>query len=131
MPEKYRREIEEILQKLEEAPVPQRHRMRRRLSSLVRPLEWLFRKKYWRPSPGRVMLVSLVLLVTALAFQAAGVFARAVMPMIWVAVALFVVSYALMFIRPPGKYEKRWRGSRVEDQSPAWKERLRRWLKTR
>lgn len=77
----------------------------------------------WTISPGRVMLLAVALLLSYLIVKpfAAGVAGS----LAWAGLVLFIVGYALFFIRPPGsKMEKRWRG-RVLDDDDSWWDRLR------
>ena len=130
MSSRYQREIEDILEKsggLDPEP-PKREPKRDRRN--FRRLVWLYVKQSLSGSPlsitpGRVMLVGFVLLLSALlvvpfGFGLIGYIA-------WAGLIIFIVGYALALARPP-KIEKRWRGQPI-DTDPAdesWLERMRR-----
>ena len=46
-------------------------------------------------------------------------------PLAWAGLILFVVGYAMFFIKPK-KIEKRWRGQTIELEEDSWWDRLRR-----
>ena len=139
MPSRYQREIEDILEKAggwEPDPpkrAPKRHDRddgddgdRRSFRRLV----WLYVKQSLsgRPlsiTPGRVMLIGFVLLLSALivvpfGFGVVGYIA-------WAGLIIFIIGYALVLARPP-KIEKRWRGEvvDVDPSEQSWLERMRR-----
>jgi hypothetical protein len=122
MSERYKKEIEEILQQAGELN-PKRSPGGRRPGFLR--LVWLHLTqslggKTWSLSPGRVMLIGLVLLLSALISQAfvAGILA-------WTGLILLIVGYGMFFIRPP-RNEKRWRGQQIDYGGDSWWDRLRR-----
>lgn len=128
MPRRYEQEIEEILRHVEQASPrgkPQRQNLKTgtsESSSANRP-----RLTRWAITPVRLMVFSLVLGLLALAFRP---FQSGLMdPIIWIAVLLFIFSYALFFIRPNSAYQKRWRGRPVEESTRSWLLRLRWWLR--
>ena len=118
MADRYKREIEEILQQAGEFSSSGGHRGAGR--SFLR-LVWLslvqsLGGRTWSLTPGRVMLIGLVLLLSALVVQ---------VPLLpWAGLALLLVGYAMVIVRPP-KIEKRWRGQRI-DYEETWWSRLRR-----
>lgn len=129
MSERYKREIEEILKRsgdLAETKRPQGPR-----PSIWR-LIWLNIKqslggRTWSISPGRVMLVAVCLLLSALIVRAAV--PGMVAPLAWAGLLLFIVGYAMFFLKKPGSnVEKRWRGQPIEN-SESWWDRLRRKLR--
>ncbi len=125
MPEKYQREIEEILGGIDGA---QSHDGKARKSQSKGNLVWrLLGGRGWGISPGKILLVSLVLLLTALLVK--GSMPGLVAPVLWTGIVLFILGYALLFINPPS-YEKRWRG-RVVEPTPGWRKKLLHWLKGR
>ena len=79
--------------------------------------------KTWSITPGRVMLVAIVLLLSALimTFSVPGM----VGPLAWAGLLQFIVGYAMFFIKP-SKIEKRWRGQPIDDRGERWWERFRR-----
>ena len=129
MSERYQREIEEILRQAGE----QGGRRRR-----GRPKRNLFRfigsevgkslgGKKLSLSPGRLMLISVVVLLSALILRATS--SGLVAPLVWAGLLLFIVAYALFFVKPRAPLEKRWRGQLIEEPIPSWWLRLRSWLK--
>ncbi|MBI4199418.1 MAG: hypothetical protein HY535_02960 [Chloroflexi bacterium] len=127
MPEKYQREIEEILRKVAELQ-PARPRPRRPgvFGGVSRQARRPFAALRRTLSPGRLLLASVALVLVAIVLRArvpdtAGVVA-------WAAIVIFVVGYALFFVAPPQRYQKRWRGRPIASATPGWWQRLRRWL---
>ena len=127
MSSKYQREIEEIMQRTGElAPT----RGGRRAPGLSLPrLVWLYVKrslsgKLWSISPGRVMLIGLVLLLSSLVV---GFFVPgATGYLAWAGLLISIVGYGLVLAKPPTG-EKRWRGQILEDPGESsWWDRLRR-----
>ena len=119
MSERYQREIEEILQQA--GDLGSGNRTGRSGQGLLR-LIWLqiagsVAGKNWSLSPGRIMLIAVVLLLSALVLQV-GLLA-------WAGLLLFIIGYAMFFVRPP-KVEKRWRGQRIDYGGESWWHRLRR-----
>ena len=124
MPKRYEEEIEEILKQVGEVdPGPVRRR-RSFLGLLGAYVSRLLGGGTWAITPGRVMLTAGVVLLLGL-----------LMPMLvqasiwawlaWGGLILFIVGYAMFFIRPR-KVEKRWRGQPVDDGDESPWERLRR-----
>ena len=128
MSERYKREIEEILRQAGELGTGQGSGKSK--PGLLR-LVWLniaqsVGGKTWSLSPGRIMLVAIALLLSALV-------ARLIAPglaglLAWGGLLLFIVGYALFFVRPP-KVEKRWRGERIDYDQGNWWGRFRRRVK--
>ncbi len=125
MPEKYQKEIEDLLDNLSSLP---RGPARKRKPSLVRValggIGALLGGRGWRISPGRIMLGAVILLLTAWWFTTmlpalAGLVA-------WAAVILFILGYAFFFISPRSTYQKRWRGEPLEQEPSPWWTRFRR-----
>ena len=129
MSDKYQKEIEEILKRAEDVLPRERTRPSKREqgSSFSNPLDRLSGGRVLKISAGKLMLTSFALLLLALIVGATQLgFA---VPLVIAGLVLFVVAYALFFIRPnPSSYEKRWRGRVIED-SPSPLERLKRWLR--
>ena len=128
MSKRYEQEIEEILRHVEQATPREKHpdgnlkdnNPERSSTKRLRVMRWAI-------TPGRLMIFSLVLGLLALAFRP---FQSGLMdPLIWVAVLLFIFSYALFFIRPSSSYKKQWRGRPVEESTRSWLLRLREWLR--
>ena len=129
MSSKYQREIEEILQKAGDIdgggrrPEPASPDRKIGFFRLV----WLYVRqslggRFWSISPGRVMLLGFVLLLSALL----------IIPLVggragllgWAGLIIFIVGYGMVLVRPP-KSPKMWRGEPVEDNS-SWLDRIRR-----
>ena len=129
MPSRYQREIEDILEKAGEAG-PKRRPRRASDRRSLRQLVWLYVKQslsgnFFSISPGRVMLLGFVLL---LSFLLVRPFSAGVAGMLaWAGLIIFIVGYALVLVRPP-KLEKRWRGESIEMEPPggSWLDRIRR-----
>ena len=124
MPKKYEREIEEILQQVGEQGSSGRPGDGRGLPRLV----WLhltqsLRGKPWSIRPGRIMLTAGVLLLSAVVMGSLvpGAFA----PLAWAGLLLFIIGYAMFFVRPK-RVEKRWRGQSLDYGRESWWDRLRR-----
>ena len=77
----------------------------------------------WAITPGRIILTAAVFLLVGLLLQSSipGIGA----PMAWGGLVLFIVGYAMFFIRPR-KFEKRWRGQPIDDSGDKFWDRLRR-----
>ena len=129
MAQRYQREIEEILGQAGEegqgagpggskpprSPRRVSRSPRRRLGALI------------RPTPGRLLLAGIVLLILAVVFNALD--APGVRPFFWASVVLFVFAYVAYFTRPRRTVERRWRGQPMDDPQPAGPlSRLWRWI---
>ncbi|MYA50319.1 MAG: DUF2207 domain-containing protein [Chloroflexi bacterium] len=129
MAQRYQREIEEILGQAGEegegagsdgskpprSPRRVARAPRRRLGRLV------------RPTPGRLLLAGIVLLILAVVLNALD--APGVRPFFWASVVLFVFAYVAYFTRPRRTVERRWRGQPMDDPQPAGPlSRLWRWI---
>ena len=119
MAERYKREIEEILQQAGELGTGNgARRSRPGLPRLIlQPLTQSVGGKDGSLTPCRVMIGAVVLLLAAL-FLGISLLA-------WAGLVLFIIGYAMFFVRPP-KVEKRWRGQRIEYGLDSWWSRLRR-----
>ena len=129
MAQRYQREIEEILGQAGEegdgagsdgskpprSPRRVARAPRRRLGRFV------------RPTPGRLLLAGIVLLILAVVLNALD--APGVRPFFWASVVLFVFAYVAYFTRPRRTVERRWRGQPMDDPQPAGPlSRLWRWI---
>ena len=130
MPDRYRREIEEILRQagdLEPSDLgkgPRQSVWRLALLYVKQSLGG----KGWSLSPGRVMLIAVSLFLAALVFRAMVPLPGLVQPLAWAGLLLFIVGYAMFFLKPP-KIEKRWRGQPLDELGDSWWNRLRRKFK--
>ncbi len=129
MSDKYMKEIEEILRQAEDSLPKDRVRSPSGAPKTVGgPLGRVSGKI--RITPGKLMLGSFALLLLALIMSLAGV--GSVVHLVVAGLVLFVIAYALFFVRPGGSfssYEKRWRGRPIEDRLTVV-DRLKRWLKS-
>ena len=128
MSDRYKREIEEILQQAGEiGSGGGAHGSRPGFLRLV----WLqlvqsVGGKTWSLRPGRVMLLAVVLLGLALISFFFGLGFAGLLG--WAGLILFIVGYAMFFVRPP-KVEKRWRGQPIDYNGESLWDRLRRRIK--
>ncbi len=132
MSDKYKKEIEEILKQADDV-MP-----KDRAGSSPRPagdsggrfgqLGRVSRGKGLRISPSKLMLASFGLLLLGLILGAIGI--GNVVVFVVAGLVLFVIAYALFFIRPSGSYsyDKRWRG-RIIDERPTLLDRVKQWLR--
>ena len=129
MSDKYMKEIEEILKQAEDSLSKDRGPTSRTTpKSAGGPLGRVSGKI--RISPSKLMLGSFALLLLALILGLLGV--GSVVHLVVAGLVLFVIAYALFFVRPGGSlssYEKRWRGRPIEDRLTVV-DRLKRWLKS-
>ena len=122
MSNKYQKEIEEIL---EQAGESGKHRRGGKTGPSLWRLIWLYVAKSvggkdWSLKPGRVMVIAILLLLSALILRTSL--------LAWAGLLLFIVGYGMFFVRPP-KIEKRWRGQSLEDSGDSWWDRFRRRLR--
>ena len=125
MKERYRREIEDILTNIDvendensllacEKPEGVSEAESGFLSQAIKNIR-----------PGKIILASLILLLIALLLGPSfPSFLGSLMA--WAAVVIFILGYALIFIRSEKKYEKRWRGEPIDEPKISFLERLRR-----
>jgi hypothetical protein len=133
MSERYRREIEEILQEVG-GSTPTKESVEAQKNSIVVPFARIGRgignRIYLRS--GRIITIGIVLLLSAILVSA--IFPGFLGPFVWLILILFILVYALFFARPNLNTEKRWRGRLIEIPPPNWKaegfwERLQHWLR--
>ena len=126
MSSKYQREIEEILQRAGNLGSTKGGRRASRQS--MTQLVWLYVQrslsgKLWSLSPGRVMLIGLVLLLSTLVV---GRFVDGVSGYLaWAGLIISIVGYGMVLAKPPTQ-EKRWRGQLIEEPGESFWDRLRR-----
>lgn len=131
MSNKYEKEIEEILKKVEGPPgdSPKGSAQKVKRGSIVTrdPTRPSASGKLVSPrnvlSPAKCAVAGLVLLLLGLLPFFPGF-------LVWIGLGLLALSYLLFFVKPRStSYEKRWRGRPIESPSSAW-ERFLRWLKS-
>ena len=133
MSNKYEKEIEEILKRAEDVLPKDRAEpsTTETKDPGSRPLRRFTGGRGLKISAGKLMLASFALLLVAMILGASGV--GQVVYLVIAGLILFVIAYALFFVRPGGSssggYEKRWRGRVIEDRPPLW-DRLKRWLRS-
>ncbi|MEE2700935.1 MAG: hypothetical protein VX800_01960 [Chloroflexota bacterium] len=120
MPERYQKEIEDLLGKLDKPPIPQPQARQR---SLVRQVALHARAALsgggsWF-SPGKVLAVSLALFLVGALLNAT--FPGIIVPiLVWTGLITFIVGYAFFFINTSEPYERRWRGQVIEKPETKW-----------
>lgn len=132
------REINEILDKIEQFPTPEdrraraRRRLLKRAADLVAARQRGLARWLGRFSLGQVMMLSALIVLGSLFFRR-----MAPMLMQWVllaGVALFVSTFAIMIFGGGGSGgaassgPRYWRGRDMTHRSPSLSERLRRWF---
>lgn len=130
--DKIQREIEEILNRLDEFVPEERasERARRRSANAASGFVQAIFAPLARISLRHVMLAAFALI-------AIGFFAARANPVgLWMLVGgliLFLTAFALSFVGggSPPKVEKRWRGQPIELSQPSLSDRLRAWLQTK
>jgi len=112
MPDRYRREIEDILSQQPEFVLDNRSvkdmESVRSEESYYSIVSSIYRKM--------VMPISICAGLLLAAIFASAIFAGPVGPLLWICLILFVMVYALLFSRPKSTIEKRWRGRSIEYQ---------------
>ena len=128
MQKRYQREIEEILKQAGEDGPPAPRDQKPENETIWR-LIWLYVKqslggKGLSISPGRIMLIAVSLLLSALLIRA--FIPGAVAYLAWAGLLLFIVGYAMFFVKPP-KLEKRWHQEVIEEEGgDSWWSKFRR-----
>ncbi len=127
------REINEILDKIEQFPTPEKRRVRarkrvlRRLAGSVAEVERAVARQLSRVSIGQVMLLAFLMILGSFFF-------RRFSPLLtqWMLVGgviLFVSSFAIMMFSRGGSGPARsryWRGQAIDPRAPSLMQRLRR-----
>lgn len=116
MPQKYQKEIEEILQQAGDLGLSDPPKRREKLG--FGRLAWEYFKQSiggsaFSITPGRIMLGAVLILLAALVLNLATPGFGIVGILAWVGFILFIVGYAMFFIKPK-PVQKRWRGDVIE-----------------
>ena len=129
MPEKYREEIEEILERAEKASPSKAKEPEKRPQEAVKAPKRkpaqpqpVNTERHWPSlSASKIAVLGLVLLLV-------GFWASV---LIWVGLGLLVLAYLLFFVQPrSNSYERRWRGQPLEQAPRSPWERLWHWIKS-
>ena len=124
MSQRYQKEIEEILKQSGGlkgtgrgggSGTPLWRLVWRWISGLLRGRSW--------SEPGRLILIAMSLLLSALVIRAIAPGIAG--PVAWAGLLLFVLGYAMFFVRPR-RMEKRWRGQPIDEPVRSWWDRVRR-----
>ncbi len=135
MPDKYEKEIEDILKNAGEVapeervgemerPLDDRPKaLRQSSSSNKAPVPYRLRGRWPSITPGKILITGLLVFIVTALLQ--------IWVLIWVGLALLVVGYLLFFVTPRNvSIEKRWRGESIEDQPESPWDRFKRWIKS-
>jgi hypothetical protein len=140
MSDRLEREIEEILDKIDQFPAPETRRARarkralRRLGSAIADRQRSVMRELSRVSISQVMLASFLLILGSFFFRR---FSPLFMQWaLYAGIVLFISSFAiLVFSRGAGRssVQTRWRGREIAypPAGPSVGQRLRRWLRAR
>jgi len=131
MPDQLQREIEDILNKLDEFIPEQKapSRIRKRRGTTMAALKGrIGGGVVSRVSAGRLMIASLVLIFVAFAFRSSAISRYSMIA----GLSLLGLTIVISFIanRRPGT-EKRWRGQVIDLSGPSFIDRLQGWFKKR
>lgn len=130
MKERYKEEIEEILRRVGDSPeanAPRRAQKPQGVTRKIPGIQHLAALLKHFVSPGKVLLLGLALLLSALLVR--GSAPDMVGFLGWGGLVTLILAYVLFFAHPRPSYEKRWRGTRVNSTHSGWWERLRRWFR--
>ena len=130
MPDQLQREIEEILDKLDEFIPEQKatSRIRKQWSAKLRSFGGWFGGLVSHVSAGHLMIVSLVLVFVAFAFRSSAI---GQLSMIAGLSLLGLTIVASFFANRRTRSEKRWRGQVVDLSGPGPLDRLQGWFRKR
>lgn len=131
MSEKYEREIDELLRRLERRlDQPPHVRIARRLGHFFSWLQRTYRSYRMRPKVEQLMMASILLFLLSYLFS--FIYRPLASFATLLSVALFIMAIATSLSRGPGRFgsvEKRWRGQIIDyrPRSPSLWWRIRRW----
>ena len=131
MPDQLQREIEEILDKLDEFIPEQKatSRIRKQWSAKLRSFGGWFGGLASHVSAGHLMIVSLVLVFVAFAFRSSAIGQLSMIAGLSLLGLTIVASFFAN--RRHIQSEKRWRGQVVDLSGPGFLDRVQDWLKKR
>ena len=130
------REINEILDNIEQFPSPENRKARarkralRRLVGSIGNAERAVARQISRVSISQLMLASFLMIIGSFFFRR---FSPVLMQWVLLAgVVLFISSFTiLVFTRGRSTQKGYWRGRDISERSPSFARRLRRWLSSR
>lgn len=128
MSQRYQKEIEEILEQVnEDAPTSSASGRKLRPWETARAQQTGTRKPKasFQITLGKVLLAGVVLLIVSPLLGNLGLMA----PAAWLGIILIIGAYVSYFARPRRQVERRWRGQSIEDvPEPSGFSRIWRWL---
>lgn len=127
MPKKYQQEIEEILRQagdLGTGDTPLRPPKQGFVSQVWSYFKQSISGSALSITPGRVMLGAVLILLAALVLNVATPGFGIVGLLAWLGFILFIVGYAMFFIKPK-PVEKRWRGDVIQYDGESMWDRIR------
>jgi hypothetical protein len=128
MSQRYQKEIEEILDQVNE-DVPAGTASGRKLRpwevARAQSMSTRERKVSFRFTIGKVLLAGVILLILSPLLGGLGLMA----PAAWIGIILIIGAYVVYFTKPRRQVERRWRGQSIEDEpEPNGFSRLWRWI---
>ncbi len=129
MADQLQREIEDLLNKLDEFIPEQKAttRLRKRLIDRIGGLKGRLGSFFSHVSLGHLMVVSLVLIFVAFVFRSSTIGQYS----LFVGLGLLAVTIVISFVTNRRAPEKRWRGQVVDLSQPGPLDRLQSWFKNR
>ena len=128
MSQRYQKEIEEILEQVnEDAPADSKSDRKLLPWEIERtqPTGTRTAPKSFRPTVGKFLLAGVVLLVLSPLLGGIGLMA----PAAWAGIILLIGAYVVYFTKPRRQLERRWRGQSIEDvPEQGGLSRIWRWL---
>jgi hypothetical protein len=122
------REIDEILRRIDQHPSRRRRSLSWRLSGLLRGARDAVVSQFTGVSLGQLMIASFLIICVAYFFRGANP------PLMrWVIIAglvLFLTAFVASLRRGGSsniRYERRWRGQRIDYDEPGFTDRLKSW----
>ena len=127
MPDKYQKEIEEILNQVGTSP-SKSDSSAQKIRADDKPVKQ-FLRNVPALSAGQLLFAGVILFLVGVLSPIAGPWDKVIA---WVGVASFVMAYLRYFSGSSGKVERRWRGELIEyDEPPTQIQRFWRWLNKR
>jgi len=133
MPQRYQKEIEEILGQVDENPSVRSgsssgRQQRRWEVSRAQSMSYRAPRERFRFTIGKALLAGVILLVISPLFGSLSLMA----PIAFGGIAFILGAYVVYFTKPRRALERRWRGQSIEDEPvPHAFSRMWRWLSSR